>query len=333
MQITIRSAQHQLLLGVGHAEPICGDVLPVHDEHEVRVLLGPGALEDLALRRVRQLAREVDPGLDDRLADDQLLKRVVQWIHDGRIRLWVEQPPVRATTLSALPDEEAFEPLLSQPEPELSRVAFQVLERHGGAPVPGVTLSITLPDGSVTEQRTDDDGLVDLRDIPEGTCSVRSERNGKHRGQSVVFTGFGYFVPSNVRAAAGWSRSIIDALQPVGQLAIEEQASALVRVVEHRVATGDTLESIAEAHGVTVDDITEFNWGTTDPAAVRAALSSEVGCHVRNPDTGALEFSDDDEPGIIAVPLPFECSERVTDTRHIFQVQRPRPRPRWVFSL
>ncbi len=332
MQITIDNPLYRLQLIVDRAAPIMGVAREVVTEREARSLLAPCMHEDLVLRRVRSLLREIDGGLDARLDDDPL-ESLLRWVSRGRLSLWLETPPVRNTTLTVVPDAEAFEPLVRESEVELSRVAFQVLERHDGTPVPGIALSITLPDGSVTEMNTDDDGLVDLRDIPEGTCSVRSERAGKHRGQSVVFTGFGYFVPSNVRAVSGWSREILDGLHPAEQLANEDQASALVKVVEHRVATGDTLESIAEQHGVSVDDITQYNWDTTDPAAISAALGTEVGCHRRNPDTGEFELSDDDDPGIIMVPLPFECSGRVTDTRHILQVDRPRPRPRWVFSL
>ncbi len=332
MHITVDSTQHELRLVAGRGEPSPGQ-RRVADDGEARSLLSPCEYEPAAMRRIRRLLRDVEPCADDQISDGQVLTSVARWVGGGRVSMWVSQPPERYMQMTTAPDFDVVEPLLLEPEPELSRVAFQVLEQDSGEPIEGIELSITLPDGSVKKSKTDADGLIDIRDIPVGLCDVRSQRSGQHRGQSVVFTGFGYFVPSNLRSSGGWQREVMDQLKPVSQLPTEEQGLALVEVAEHRVVSGDTLDSIAELYGVTADEITEFNWGTTDPDEVQRSLGSEVGCSRRDADTGDFVFSDDDEPGVVIVPLPFERTAKQTDTRHILKVKRLTVPDPWVFSL
>ncbi|MCH9688220.1 MAG: LysM peptidoglycan-binding domain-containing protein [Deltaproteobacteria bacterium] len=332
MHITVESTRHELRLVAGRTDTGPGQ-RQVADDREARSLLSPCAYEPAAMRRIRRLLRDVEPHADDQMSDGQVLASVARWVGGGRMTMCVAHEPERFTQLTTAPSEDEMEPLIVEPEVELSRVAFQVLEQHSGEPVADIALSITLPDGSVQQHVTDADGLVDIRDIPEGVCDVRSERSGQHRGQCVVFSGFGYFVPSNLRSTVGWQREVLDQLVPIDQLPTEDDGLALVEVVEHRVVAGDTLDSIAQEHGVSVDDITQFNWDTTDPDEIQRQLGTEVGCSRRDPDTGEFAFGDDDEPGIVMVPLPFERTSKATDNRHILKVKRIETRAPWVFSM
>ncbi len=332
MQITINGDHHRLRLTVGDSEPRPHEVR-IDDEREARVLLSRCEDDASALRRLRSFTADIEPWARRDRSDAQLLAAYTRWVAAERVALWLELPPERETVSTAV-DADEIEPLLLEPEPELSRVAFQVLEQGSGTPIPGIQLSIELPDGSTQDHETDDDGLIDIRDIPPGVCAVRSERGPRHRGQSVAFTGFGYFVPSNLRGRPeGWQRGTLGQLRTTEPVNAEDEDLVMVEVIEHRVATGDTLESMAEAYGVEVDDITEFNWGTTEPREVQRALASEVGCSRRDPETREFVFSDDDAPGIVLVPLPFERTDQVTDTRHILQVKRFEVKSSWVFSL
>lgn len=332
MQITLDGHPQYVRLAVGHREPAPGE-RQVEAEREFRALLDRAAREPSGLRRLRALLCEVDTRIDRRASSEEVVASLGRCINRGRVTLWAVPQPERFTDLTTAPAEDELEPLIQDPEPELSRVAFQVLEQHSGEPVADIALSITLPDGSVQQHVTDADGLVDIRDIPEGVCDVRSERSGQHRGQCVVFSGFGYFVPSNLRSTVGWQREVLDQLVPIDQLPTEDDGLALVEVVEHRVVAGDTLDSIAQEHGVSVDDITQFNWDTTDPDEIQRQLGTEVGCSRRDPDTGEFAFGDDDEPGIVMVPLPFERTSKATDNRHILKVKRIETRAPWVFSM
>src|SRR3712207_7590937 len=54
--------------------------------------------------------------------------------------------------------------------------------------------------------------------------------------------------------------------------------SFLARLVKYKVSDGETLESVAEANGISVNELTQFNWGTTDPKEIQKRLFLDVGC-------------------------------------------------------
>nr|MCH9681503.1 hypothetical protein [Deltaproteobacteria bacterium] len=165
MQITLDGHPQYVRLAVGHREPAPGE-RQVEAEREFRALLDRAAREPSGLRRLRALLCEVDTRIDRRASSEEVVASLGRCINRGRVTLWAVPQPERFTDLTTAPAEDELEPLIQDPEPELSRVAFQVLEQHSGAPIGGVALSVTLPDGSVRELETDDDGLIDIRDIP-----------------------------------------------------------------------------------------------------------------------------------------------------------------------
>jgi hypothetical protein len=93
--------------------------------------------------------------------------------------------------------------------------------------------------------------------------------------------------------------------------------------LEHRVRSGDTLESIAEKHGLTWQDLTMFNFGTDVPSEVNLCLHEFTGCTRRTKDRRNYMFSDADVPGIIYVPKRPEKFTLATGERHRIRVKRP----------
>jgi hypothetical protein len=58
-------------------------------------------------------------------------------------------------------------------------VAFQVIDHDTDAPAAGVSVRLKLPDGTVATYTTDDDGLVHLPDLPDGTCDLEQVLDGE----------------------------------------------------------------------------------------------------------------------------------------------------------
>ena len=106
----------------------------------------------------------------------------------------------------------------------------------------------------------------------------------------------------------------------------------LVKGVEHRVADGETLDSVAERYALTADALAQFNWGTQDAEELQQWLEVSVGC-TRKDDAGTFVFSGDDDPGLLYVPRPVALTGLPVEQPHILRVKRARgPRP-FSFSV
>jgi hypothetical protein len=93
--------------------------------------------------------------------------------------------------------------------------------------------------------------------------------------------------------------------------------ASVVEVDRHKVATGETPDSIAADAGVSWDAITQFNFGTTDPDEVQDFLRDRVGCTEMSPDGQSYVFDDDDEPGILLIPRPWTGSFATDDVHKV----------------
>ena len=99
----------------------------------------------------------------------------------------------------------------------------------------------------------------------------------------------------------------------------------------HAVTDGDTLQSLAAQAGVSVDELCQFNFGTTRVPEVNRALVEIVGC--RHPGEGsgaycALSASDATRgSGKLLLPRPFARQGLATGQTHTLHVDRRRPMP------
>ena len=93
----------------------------------------------------------------------------------------------------------------------------------------------------------------------------------------------------------------------------------VAEIEEHKVKTGETLDTVAAANGLTKDDLAKFNFGTADPAQVNQHLRDDVGC-TRQDARGDFIFDDNDDPGIILVPKQLKLSGLATNQQHTLRV-------------
>ena len=99
-------------------------------------------------------------------------------------------------------------------------------------------------------------------------------------------------------------------------------AANLIAVIEkHKVKSGETLKSLAEAHGLTWQQLALFNWNTDDQDDINNHLRDDVGCTKKSPDGNNYVFSSDDSPGIICVPTKWVKAGLPTDQTHMIRVR------------
>ena len=72
-------------------------------------------------------------------------------------------------------------------------------------------------------------------------------------------------------------------------------AKYLVKVKEHKVKKGDTIDSIAKENDMTWQELAKFNWGTDIPNKINIFLRDIVGCHVLTDDLKNFRFWGDEK--------------------------------------
>ena len=178
---------------------------------------------------------------------------------------------------------------------------------------------VKLPDGSEQKPQTDVAGRVDLSANKEGTAEVGTKVDGVTLDNALVFVKFGALSSQQQKASSS----------PNGQSGKDK---IVVQAVEHRVKTGQTLDSIASQYGLSKDTLTKFNWNTTDPDKIDKRLRLEVGCTKRGSDNH-MAFDDTDTPGVIRVPAPLRLRGLVLDKLHIMRVTPARRKPVFPLSI
>ena len=129
------------------------------------------------------------------------------------------------------------------------------------------------------EGEADDEGRISLSDVPKGRVDITSTIDGATLAETLAFAKAGVLKTLD----SGKKRRRRKA--PSGKF--------LARISEHKVSDGETLESIAETYSLTVDQLTKFNWGTTDPEEIQRHLFIDVGCTTKD-DSG--KFVREEQP-------------------------------------
>lgn len=268
---------------------------------------------------VQRIVAAVDTGFGVHGSADAAIERMAVLVLRGALEIY------------RLPRNAEFDLRRTEPErpppkavdEEKSWVEIVIVEEHTGKPVPEVKLTITLPDGSTAEHRTNVEGMVTLEGVKPGSCLVVSDLKGAKRSDALAVVYLGSSLPD---------------AKPVP----EDPASAkkkkknpprrrIGRVDLHRVKTGDTLASLAEKVGMTWQELAKLNWDTDDPKEINRRLRWDVGCTKRTADGTNYRFDDSDDPGLVLLPLPLS-SHLQTGFKHVLQVA-PLDMKTWRFSL
>jgi len=75
------------------------------------------------------------------------------------------------------------------------------------------------------------------------------------------------------------------------------------RLFPYKVRDGESIKSIADRLGMTWQELSILNWGTSVPEEINWYLKHFVGC--RRNDAGYYYFEDSNDPGILYLPHPL----------------------------
>jgi len=183
----------------------------------------------------------------------------------------------------------------------LSFVRFELIDDEG-RPAPGVQFSVRLPDGEVRRCTTDSSGRVEINGIDPGTCTIETDLRGAQLRDT-------------------WAVSETQTGRPAGSAgSATARRTRLARLDAHKVATGESLASIAAAHGTSWQELSYFNFGTSDPNEINARLPDDVGCTRTTASGKNYIFDTADDPGILYLPSAWTRSGFETGATHPIRV-------------
>ncbi|HSP77755.1 MAG TPA: LysM peptidoglycan-binding domain-containing protein, partial [Myxococcaceae bacterium] len=249
---------------------------------------------------------------------DLVLREVAALLAVGQLRL-VRAPPPEVPVGRLFPKLEVVPPPPSVEEEEPKRLMLQIVNDITDDSIADIKLRVVLPDGSEEQVTTDSSGRIELSSVPPGRVKVSSVLEGATLAETLVFVKSGVLSSKSQGAKSG------------RQSKAPAEGRFLARISEYKVADGDTLERIAEDHELTVDQLTQFNWGTTDPDEIQRRLFVDVGCTLKD-DAGKFVLSSDDDPGILYIARPLEMDWVALEDRHVLRVKRVSDPTGFLFS-
>lgn len=191
-------------------------------------------------------------------------------------------------------------------------IEFRVVDDATGAPIHGVELQITLPQGQEVVEATNANGLINIEDIKPGSCRVTSVLTGATLTNTFAFVQMGT-TPSG-GANSNSSKTNAPRRTPGGRIA---------EVTPHKVKTNESLSGLAKANKISEQELELFNFGTTDPEEINRYLRDRVGCSQKTRDGRNYLFDSGDKPGLIYIPKKWKKEGLATEQTHTIRVKQP----------
>ncbi len=95
----------------------------------------------------------------------------------------------------------------------------------------------------------------------------------------------------------------------------------IVKAKKYKVKDGDTLQSIADAAGITVEELAKFNFGTAVPSEINKFLRSNIGSFKKTSDGKNFILTAKDDPGIFYLPETFPEKPFASAATHTITVK------------
>ncbi|TWT42099.1 hypothetical protein RAS1_32270 [Phycisphaerae bacterium RAS1] len=223
---------------------------------------------------------------------------------------WRHSKPLRAAprgrrTPPAAPVEADTSPVAV----EHSWIKFKVVNNDDGAPLSGILLKVTQPNGRRFDFTTRPDGVVEVDEIDAGACGVTCDLTDAR-----ITDTYDFVAVANERVEPDDASTATPTIRM-------DRAVRIAQIEPHKVASGETLESLAQGAGMTWQQLALFNFGTQIPSEINEFLRDQVGCTQRTTDGNNYRFDDADDPGIVFIPAVWQQADLATDQQHIIRVK------------
>lgn len=270
------------------------------------------AKDPLAMRKLREgLARALPHTRVQSFDNHQFLKQVAYRLSQDPTALSLslrKDPKVGGTST---PKKEPVEtgggsaaPQTIKPPETKAWVKFQVVDDDTNVPLGNVAIVVKDPAGWLKEYVTNSRGMVEIPKIDRGACGVSDRRDEARLKTTLNFV------------AVQDGEEIKDEATM-----LEGRPWKILFVENHKVKTGESILSLATKAGMTWQELSLFNWGTSVPDQINKHLANDVGC-TNKVDKYNYRFDDNDDPGIMYIPTDWSIDGLDTDKTHIIRVNQ-----------
>ncbi len=258
-----------------------------------------------------------------------IVDNVVTLVRAGRLVLLDPRfvgPIAGGGSGSASPDQPE-EPPVPPPPSQTAFIKIRVVDDATNERYGGIVLKVKLPNGQQRDFTTRPDGLVEINDIDPGTCDVTCDLTGARVTDTLDFVAMGAAGGGAATQSGGGPAAPAGGTAGGTSLPVVNQGQAaggftrVAEIEEHRVQTGETLDSLARGAGMTWQQLAEFNFGTSDPDEVNQHLRDKVGTTTTAPDGVNVMFTSQDDPGIILIPRPWNQTGLATNQEHVVRAR------------
>lgn len=201
------------------------------------------------------------------------------------------------------------------PNFQTDKIRFKFIDDSSGRPVKGITVKVTGGDGNFRTMRSDNAGEVTWNNLKPGACALSSDITGKW-GPTLKNT----LALSENRVSSITSTDPIPFEPPKDNTYDRRARYYLAKIKKHRVADGETLQSIAEENNMTFADLAYFNWGVYDNKKVFRCMRRDIGCSKPTKNRTDFHFQDSDTPGIVFIPEALSEENFPTGQTHVIKV-------------
>lgn len=231
-------------------------------------------------------------------------------------------------------DDEDNEKSQEKQREDQSWIYLRIIERHTQARVPNVRLSLKLANGQTFIAQSDGNGEIRLPNVAKGNFSVSGLTLAD---MTAIKPKWGQLVGGPHQARTDDEFKLEVKTIPADQLKKEKEETIqpiplppqlrpdgtvnVARIETHRVQDNDTLNSLAQHYGTDWKVIAHYNWGTTEPERINAALRDEVGCTQMDKENKNYRFSSKDVPGIVFIPIPWSQEKLETGKHYLLQLE------------
>ncbi len=157
---------------------------------------------------------------------------------------------------------------------------YKVVEDQSGDIIPGVFLKVTLSDGRFKELASKSDCKIEIEKIKCGVTGFDLDVSDIF-GATLENT-FAYVTvdskPTEPEAEEN-SPNNAERVHPRLRSKNRNQFRYVANITKHKVAAGETLDSIAKANDSTFRDLAFFNWGEYERKKLVELMERDIGCN------------------------------------------------------
>jgi hypothetical protein len=221
-----------------------------------------------------------------------------------------------------------------------TKIRLTFLRTSDDTPVSGLVVRLGLPDGEERELTADAKGVVEAEFARPGQCTATSRLPGARlpttwdfvaaeagpldAGATPEESGGSGSQSGATPEQSGGAQSESGASPSQSSSQSSGGAKPIVAHVEaHKVRKGESIDSLAKANGLTWQELSKFNWGTSVPDEINEHLRDEVGCTKKTADGNNYVFDDSDDPGIVFIPTVWKEESLASGQNHTVRVAAP----------